>query len=85
MVFPRAKVAVFVDGCFWHGCTEHYIASKSNSTYWEEKVSRNRVRDEDTNRRLEEAGWLVIRAWEHEDPQLTAERIVATVRGRLAQ
>ncbi|MDN3029747.1 very short patch repair endonuclease [Streptomyces sp. S.PB5] len=78
LVFTRVRVAVFLDGCFWHGCPEHHTASKSNSAYWSEKVARNKARDQDTNRRLQEAGWVVLRIWEHEDPH-TASRRVETV------
>ncbi|MFJ9669538.1 very short patch repair endonuclease [Streptomyces sp. NPDC101221] len=84
MVFTRARVAVFVDGCFWHGCPTHYTPSKSNVTYWTEKIIRNKERDEDTNRRLREAGWLVIRIWEHEDLEVAARKLKETVTDRLA-
>ncbi|MSW42659.1 MAG: DNA mismatch endonuclease Vsr, partial [Actinobacteria bacterium] len=66
LAFTRAKVAVFVDGCFWHGCPEHYVPPSSNITYWRAKVEGNRARDLDTTSRLEELGWVVLRAWEHE-------------------
>ncbi|MFI8167083.1 very short patch repair endonuclease [Streptomyces sp. NPDC085931] len=83
MVFTRTKVAVFVDGCFWHGCPTHYTHSKSNVTYWTEKIARNKERDEDTNRRLREAGWLVIRIWEHEDLEIAARKLKEIVADRL--
>ncbi|MEU6319226.1 very short patch repair endonuclease [Streptomyces sp. NPDC047009] len=83
MVFTRARVAVFVDGCFWHGCPAHYIHSRSNITYWTEKITRNRDRDEETTRRLRDAGWLVIRIWEHEDPEIAARQLKAAVTDRL--
>lgn len=83
IVFGPAKVAVFIDGCFWHGCTEHGDQEPAvNRWYWPAKINRNRQRDEDTTRRLEQAGWLVIRIWEHEVAAAAAERIVAAVRMR---
>jgi DNA mismatch endonuclease (patch repair protein) len=75
LVFPRAKVAVFVDGCFWHGCPEHHTVSATNATFWAEKVESNRARDQDTDRCLADAGWTSVRVWEHEDPNAAAERI----------
>ncbi|MFF8290349.1 very short patch repair endonuclease [Streptomyces sp. NPDC016309] len=65
MVFRPAKVAVFIDGCYWHGCPEHYVPPRTNPGYWSDKVARNIARDRDTDRRLQEAGWLVLRFWEH--------------------
>ncbi|MFI2644803.1 very short patch repair endonuclease [Streptomyces sp. NPDC018610] len=67
LVFPRQKVAVFLDGCFWHGCPEHHTKAARNSDYWQAKVRRNRERDLDTTERLAAEGWLVLRFWEHED------------------
>lgn len=67
IVFPRARVAVFVDGCFWHGCPEHYVAPKANAAFWRGKVEANRARDRDTDRRLHELGWIVVRVWEHDE------------------
>lgn len=75
IVFTRARVAVFVDGCYWHGCPEHYWPSRSNTEYWGEKIQENRARDSRVNLALARAGWTVIRAWEHEDPQVVADRI----------
>ncbi|MFJ8155618.1 very short patch repair endonuclease [Streptomyces sp. NPDC094468] len=66
MVFRPSKVAVFIDGCYWHGCPQHYVPPKTNSGYWSDKVARNMARDRDTDERLRAAGWLVIRFWEHE-------------------
>ncbi|HBJ72957.1 MAG TPA: very short patch repair endonuclease [Actinobacteria bacterium] len=82
LVFPRQRVAVFIDGCFWHGCPQHGTGSKSNSDYWDAKISGNRVRDLDTNTRLEEQGWQVIRVWEHESATAAADLIAEAVRGR---
>jgi len=65
IAFPRAKVAVFVDGCFWHGCPEHGTRPTSNSEWWAAKLEANRLRDEDTSRVLADSGWRVLREWEH--------------------
>lgn len=82
IVFTRARVAIFIDGCFWHGCPEHYVEPKANSDYWRPKIARNRERDVDSTCRLREAGWTVMRFWEHEDPDLVAAKIAAAVRHR---
>ncbi|MEV8430386.1 very short patch repair endonuclease [Streptomyces chartreusis] len=82
MVFRPAKVAVFVDGCYWHGCPEHYVSPKTNSGYWSDKVARNIARDRDTDRQLENAGWLVLRYWEHASAQASAAEIIRVVRAR---
>ena len=75
LIFPKRKVAVFVDGCFWHGCSRHRPPTKTNTAWWKKKIDGNRSRDRDTDRRLREAGWVSIRVWEHEDPVQAAERI----------
>jgi len=80
VAFTRAKVAVFVDGCFWHACPEHGTTPKANAWYWVPKLARNVLRDNDTDRRLAEAGWAVVRVWEHEDPEEAAARVEAAVR-----
>lgn len=82
LVFLGAKVAVFVDGCFWHGCPQHHTVARANAEFWAEKVRRNRERDMETNRALVAAGWVVVRVWEHEDPTAAAGRVAATVRAR---
>lgn len=82
IVFTRAKVAVFVDGCFWHACPEHGTAPSANRTWWAAKLARNAARDVDTDRRLVAAGWLVVRVWEHEDPVAAGSRVADAVRGR---
>jgi len=64
--FPRERVVVFVDGCFWHGCPLHARMPASNCVYWENKISGNMIRDRRTTRDLQKAGWRVIRLWEHE-------------------
>ncbi len=85
MVFTKAKVAVFLDGCFWHGCPEHHTKAATNSDYWAEKVRRNRERDAETDRLFAEAGWTVIRFWEHEDPFKSAQRVADCVRTRIIE
>jgi len=84
LVFPRARVAVFLDGCFWHGCPDHHTVAATNAAFWAQKVESNRARDRDTDRRLADAGWASIRVWEHEDPVKAAQRIRSAVRSRLA-
>ncbi|MCS0634641.1 very short patch repair endonuclease [Streptomyces sp. LP05-1] len=79
IVFRPTKVAVFVDGCYWHGCPEHYIAPRTNSGYWSEKVAGNMARDRDTDRRLAEAGWTVLRFWEHESAEQCASTVLSVV------
>jgi DNA mismatch endonuclease (patch repair protein) len=81
MIFTRAKVAVFIDGCWWHGCADHYRSPASNATYWAGKVSRNRERDRRVDRALLAEGWRVLRIWEHEPPESAAHRIERAVRG----
>jgi DNA mismatch endonuclease (patch repair protein) len=84
LVFPSAKVAVFLDGCFWHGCPEHHTVAASNATFWADKVAGNRARDRDTDSRLADAGWVSVRVWEHEDPAEAARRVEDVVRTRRA-
>jgi DNA mismatch endonuclease (patch repair protein) len=80
IVFTRAKIAVFLDGCFWHGCPEHHRPAKKNSDFWDAKIKGNVTRDADTDARLREVGWQVIRVWEHESPSVAAQRIQAAVK-----
>jgi DNA mismatch endonuclease (patch repair protein) len=84
LVFTGARVVVMVDGCFWHGCPEHASWPAHNADFWREKIKSNRLRDRDTDERLAEAGWLVVRVWEHADPLEAADRIEALVRARRA-
>jgi DNA mismatch endonuclease, patch repair protein len=79
VVFPGARVAVFVDGCFWHGCPEHRTWPRNNADFWRRKIEDNVRRDRDTNARLETEGWTVLRVWEHEAPAEAAARIAAVV------
>ncbi|MEU2610636.1 very short patch repair endonuclease [Micromonospora sp. NPDC007271] len=85
VVFPTARVAVFVDGCYWHGCSEHYRPARANEQFWREKIDRNRARDRETDQLLADAGWTVIRVWEHESPVEAADRIKEVVRGSATQ
>ena len=82
LVFPGSKVAVFMDGCFWHGCPDHYSVAKTNAAFWARKVEINRQRDRDTDARLVEAGWAPLRVWEHEDPTTAATRVKEEVMKR---
>ncbi len=82
IVFPRSKVACFVDGCFWHSCPVHGTTPESNRDWWIEKLANNVTRDRDTDERLAAMGWLVIRIWEHESPNLAADHIEAVIRAR---
>jgi DNA mismatch endonuclease (patch repair protein) len=82
IVFRKVRVAVFVDGCFWHGCPRHLVLPRSNDTFWAEKIARNRARDRETNELLRRQGWRVIRVWEHQDPTAAASRIERALRSR---
>lgn len=79
LLFPRLRLAVFLDGCFWHGCPEHHTVAKTNADFWAEKVATNRRRDAGTNELLRQAGWTVVRVWEHEPAGMAAARIAGTV------
>jgi DNA mismatch endonuclease (patch repair protein) len=83
LVFPSARVAVFVDGCFWHGCADHGRGRlRENTWYWPEKIASNQRRDRHTDQQLAEHGWLPIRIWEHDDPSDAATQLkqILTVR-----
>jgi DNA mismatch endonuclease, patch repair protein len=80
LVFSSARVAVFVDGCFWHGCPEHFSSPRTNASYWGPKIARNQARDAAAMAALRAAGWVGLRVWEHEAPDLAADRIVRAVR-----
>ena len=82
ITLTRARVAVYVDGCFWHGCPEHLHQPRHNGTWWEWKITNNRRRDADTDAELHRAGWVVVRVWEHETAQAAADRIDAVWRER---
>lgn len=73
--FTRAKLAVFVDGCFWHLCAEHAVLPKNNALWWREKLLRNVERDREKDAQLAAMGWTVLHVWEHEDPVEAADRV----------
>ncbi|MFC5914903.1 very short patch repair endonuclease [Streptomyces pulveraceus] len=79
IAFTRAKVAVLIDGCFWHGCPVHATQPKSNAEWWRAKLERNMARDRETNEHLAGEGWTVLRFWEHEAPGGVAEQVAAVV------
>lgn len=80
IVFTRARVAIYLDGCFWHGCPLHGTIPKSNVAYWVPKLERNRARDREATGALEAAGWTVLRFWEHESERAVVDVIVSRVR-----
>lgn len=82
LVFPGPRVAVFVDGCFWHGCPKHATQPKANRQWWADKLAANVARDRSTDELLGDAGWIVIRIWEHESPESAARRIEQMIRKR---
>jgi DNA mismatch endonuclease (patch repair protein) len=85
IAFPKARIAVFVDGCFWHACPDHGNTPRSNSAYWEPKLRRNVERDHRSDQRLRRADWDVIRVWEHAPPALAASEIAQRLVGRYPQ
>lgn len=85
IVFRSARVAVFVHGCFWHGCPRHYVLPKSNKRYWADKVRRNRERDQETKRLLKERGWKVLVYWEHQSVDSCGIRTIQRVKQRRAE
>jgi DNA mismatch endonuclease (patch repair protein) len=85
IVFAPARVAVFIDGCFWHGCPRHGHRTKTNTIFWLKKMQINRRRDRDTDARLTAAGWIVIRLWGHEDPTVGARKVARVVTRRRRQ
>lgn len=79
LVFPRRRVAVFVDGCFWHGCPEHFVEPRSNRDWWVEKIAANQTRDRGTNAHLVAMGWTVVRLWEHMPISDMVEAVLAAL------
>ncbi len=80
MAFSRHKVAVFVDGCFWHRCPTHGNEPGTNAAYWEAKLSGNVARDRADDAALKASGWVVVRVWEHEEPSAAADRVAGALR-----
>lgn len=80
IAFTKQRVAVFVDGCFWHGCPEHFVTPKANADFWARKIKANRTRDMDSEERLRSHGWTVLRCWEHEDSIDVAAQVAMVVR-----
>ena len=85
VTFVGPRVAVFIDGCFWHGCPEHATWPKQNADFWRAKIEANQARDRDTDARLRASGWEVVRAWAHETFPEAASRIAKIVRRRKAK
>ncbi len=85
VVFTRARLVVFVDGCFWHRCPQHGTSPRSNADWWRDKLDRNVRRDRDTDRTFTQAGWQVLRVWEHEPPELAADHVEAAWSSRRPQ
>jgi DNA mismatch endonuclease (patch repair protein) len=79
IVFPGLRLAVFVDGCFWHSCPEHGVGPKNNAEWWTKKLNRNTERDRETDALLKLQGWLTLRFWEHQDPDEVTAAISAVV------
>lgn len=85
IVFVRARVAVFLDGCFWHSCPRHGTSPKANHRWWRAKLKQNVARDRDMDVRLRAAGWKPVRIWEHSDPIDAADRISKVVQERVVR
>ncbi|MFI9585053.1 very short patch repair endonuclease [Streptomyces sp. NPDC052236] len=79
IVFGPAKVAVFLDGCFWHGCPQHATQPKANAEWWRAKLDKNMARDRETTEHLEAQGWTVLRFWEHQVPREVATDVAVAV------
>jgi DNA mismatch endonuclease, patch repair protein len=85
IAFPRARLAVYVDGCFWHGCPEHGCVPKANSAWWQAKIENNRRRDARADALMRADGWTVLRVWEHEEPERAARLVAETYSALVAQ
>jgi DNA mismatch endonuclease (patch repair protein) len=84
VAFPGKRLAVFIDGCFWHGCSRHRTVPKNNHAWWLAKLIENRQRDRDTDKTLTRMGWRVLRFWEHDDPARVVATIQSTLKARRA-
>jgi DNA mismatch endonuclease (patch repair protein) len=82
IVFPKTKIAVFLDGCFWHGCPQHATHPKANAEWWRVKLEKNMTRDVETTEHLVAQGWTVLRFWEHEPVDGVAHRIAMIVESK---
>jgi DNA mismatch endonuclease (patch repair protein) len=82
-IFRKQRLAVFVDGCFWHGCPKHGRQPKSNCAFWRSKFAANKKRDRFVNQTLRRAGWFVMRIWEHELASRRTARIIRRIKKRL--
>lgn len=82
IVFTRLRIAVFIDGCYWHGCPKHYVEPKANAEYWRPKIAANVARDSEVSIELEAAGWHVMRFWEHVEARTVADSVSAAVHHR---
>jgi DNA mismatch endonuclease (patch repair protein) len=78
-IFPKLKLAMFVDGCFWHGCPKHGTQPKGNAAFWRNKITRNRTRDRLVTRTLRQTGWRVLRIWEHELASKNESKLVERI------
>ncbi len=82
IAFTGARVAVFIDGCFWHACPDHGVLPKNNREWWQSKLSRNVARDREKDAQLDTMGWVAVHIWEHEDPTQAADAIEQLWRSR---
>lgn len=85
LIFAGARLAVFVDGCFWHSCPQHGTAPIANETWWAQKLARNVARDRETGRALAALGWTVVRVWEHDDPIAAADAVASALAAGLSE
>jgi DNA mismatch endonuclease (patch repair protein) len=83
IVLPASRLAVFVDGCYWHACPEHGVVPKSNTEWWKSKFASNQLRDARKDRELVDLGWTPVHVWEHEDPEEAADRISVLGKDRI--
>lgn len=82
IVFRPVKVAIFMHGCFWHGCPDHCVLPTRNAAFWTDKIQRNKQRDRETLQFLEQAEWIAVTVWEHDDLEAAASEIAQLVTGR---